>query len=476
MKQFVYFPFDVFIQSLQQQLLRKPEGNEALLAYPGGGLQGVMGGANFVPPSSSMQLQQQPRKFFDLAQQHGVSQIREENQNKSQGVEQPVLNPVHQAYLQYAFQAAHQKAALGMQPQQQAKTGMVGPPSWKDQDARMGNLKMQDLISVQAANQASSSKKPAEHFARVEKQMEQGQQPISDQRSESKPPTMPTAVGQLLPGNFTRSMQPVQNQQGIQNMTNSQLTMAAQLQAMQAWALERNIDLSLPANANLMAQLIPLMQTRMVPPQKLTESNMGVQPSPVQGPKQQVTSPPVASENSPHGNSSSDVSGQSGSVKARQTVPPSPFGSNPNAAISNTNNTPVQQFSVQGRESQVPPRQTVVIGNGMSPMHPPQPSVNMSQGVDHPLHAKNTQSGQESLQMQYLRQLNRSSPQSVVPPNDGGLGNHFQSQGGPLPQAPQQRFGFTKQQLHVLKAQILAFRRLKVRKYACLFFYFISLL
>ena len=455
----------LFIQSLQQQLLRKPEGNEALLAYPGGGLQGVMGGGNFASSSGSMQLPQQPRKFIDLAQQHGASHIREDNQNKSQGVEQPVLNPVHQAYLQYAFQAAHQKSALGMQPQQQAKMGMVGPPSWKDQDARMGNLKMQDLISIQAANQAqaSSSKKPAEHYARGEKQMEQVQAPISDQRSESKPPTMPTAVGQLMPGNVTRPMQSVQNQQSIQNMANNQLAVAAQLQAMQAWALERNIDLSLPANANLMAQLIPLMQTRMVTQPKPNESNMGAQPSPVQGPKQQVTSPPVASENSPHGNSSSDVSGQSGSAKARQTVPPSPFGSNPNAAIvNNTNNIPVQQFSVQGRESQVPPRQSVVIGNGMSPMHPPQPSVNMSQGVDHSLHAKNTLSGQESLQMQYLRQLNRSSPQSAVPPNDGGLGNHYQSQGGPLPQVPQQRFGFTKQQLHVLKAQILAFRRLKV--------------
>lgn len=454
----------LFIQSLQQQLLRKPEGNEALL-YPGAGLQGVMGGGNFAASSSSMQLPQQPRKFIDLAQQHGASHIREENQTKNQGVEQPVLNPVHQAYLQYAFQAAHQKPTLGMQPQQQAKMAMVGPPSWKEQDGRMGNLKMQDVISIQAANQAqaSSSKKPAEHFARAEKQMEQGQQPISDQRSESKPPTMPTAVGQFLPGNVARPVQSMQNQQSIQNMANNQLAVAAQLQAMQAWALERNIDLSLPANANLMAQLIPLMQTRMVPQQKPNESNMSTQPSPVQGPKQQVTSPPVASDNSPHGNSSSDVSGQSGSTKARQAVPLSPFGSNPNSAIvNNTNNIPVQQFSVQGRDSQVPPRQPVVIGNGISPMHPPQPSVNMNQGVDHSLHAKNTLSGQEPLQMQYLRQLNRSSPQSAGPSNDGGLGNHFQSQGGPIPQVPQQRFGFTKQQLHVLKAQILAFRRLKV--------------
>ncbi|GAB4861722.1 hypothetical protein Ancab_036975 [Ancistrocladus abbreviatus] len=67
--------------SLQHQLLRKPEGNEAILAFQAGGLQGVIGGANFLSSASgSVQLPQQSRKFFDFAQQHGAPHIRDEVQ------------------------------------------------------------------------------------------------------------------------------------------------------------------------------------------------------------------------------------------------------------------------------------------------------------------------------------------------------------------------------------------------------------
>lgn len=54
-------------------------------------------------------------------------------------------------------------------------------------------------------------------------------------------------------------MQAPQAQKSVQNTTNNQLAMTAQLQALQAWALERNVDLSLPVNANLMAQFIPFV-------------------------------------------------------------------------------------------------------------------------------------------------------------------------------------------------------------------------
>ncbi|XP_024175823.1 ATP-dependent helicase BRM isoform X2 [Rosa chinensis] len=403
---------------------------------------------------------QQPRKFMDMAQQHGS----QEGQNRSQGVDQQVLNPVHQAYLQYAFQASQQKSGLAMQSQQQPKMGMLGPPSGKDQDMRSANLKMQEFNSMQAASQAQasssknlSSKNSTEHFARGEKQMDRGQSPASDQRSESKPSAQPAAVGQFMPGNLMRPM--MAPQQSMQNMPNNQMALAAQLQA---FALEHNIDLSQPGNASLMAQLIPMLQSRMATQQKANESNMGVQSSSAPVSKQQVTSPQVASESSPHANSSSDVSGQSGSAKAKQTVSPSPFGSGSSSGIfNNSNNIPMQQFSGHGRENQIPPRQSAPFVNGMAPTHPTHPSTNTSQGLDQSLHVKNLPNNPETLQMQYPRQLNRSSPQAVVP-NDGGSGNHsVQSQGGPAPQVPQQRPGFTKQQLHVLKAQILAFRRIK---------------
>ena len=454
------------MQPLQQKLLRKPEGNEALLAYQAGGLQGVSGVSNF-SSHSAMPLPQQSRKFFELAQQHGSSQ---EGQNRSQGPDQQVSNPLQQAYLQYAFQAAQQKSALAMQSQQHAKMGLLGPPSGKDQDMRMGNLKMQELMSIQAANQAqaSSSKTSSEHFARGEKQMEQGQPVASDQRSESKPLAQPAVIGQLMPGNVIRPMQVPQTQQNIQNMASNQLAMA-QLQAVQAWAVEHNIDLSLPGNANLIAQLIPLVQSRLVGQQKANESNMGVQSSPVPVSKQQVTSPQVVSENSPRANSSSEASGQSGSAKAKQALSSGPFGSSSNAGgVNHSNSIPMSQFPVHGRESQVPFRQPVVTSNGIPPMHSLQSPANMSQGLDQSLHAKNSLSSSESMQMQYNRPVNRSSPQAPAAINERASSSQIPPQGGPPTHLSQQRpgpSGFTKQQLHVLKAQILAFRRLKVCQY-----------
>ncbi|CAK7348865.1 unnamed protein product [Dovyalis caffra] len=440
-------------QSRQQQLLRKPEGNEALLAYQAGAPQGVMGGNNFASSPGSMQMPQQSRQFFDLARQHGSSQ---DGQNRNQGVEQQALNPIQQAYLQFAYQAAQQKSALPMQSQQQAKIGMMGPSAGKDQDMRMGNLKMQELMSMQAANQAqaSSSKNSSEHFSRGEKQVEQGQQLASDQRNDQKSPIQPTAIGQLMPANVTRPMQAPQAQQNIQNMANNQLAMTAQLQAMQAWALERNIDLSQPANANLMAQLIPFMQARMAAQLKANESNIGAQSSHLPVSKPQVASPSIASESSPRANSSSDVSGQSGSAKVRQTVPSGPFGpTSSGGMLNNPNNLAIQQQAFHNRENQAPLRQAAVLGNGMP--------ANTGQGADQTLPSKNALNSPEISQTQQFRQINRSSPQSAGPSNEGGLGNHFSSQGGPAVQMTQQRTGFTKQQLHVLKAQILAFRRLK---------------
>ncbi|XP_022757390.1 ATP-dependent helicase BRM isoform X2 [Durio zibethinus] len=443
-------------QSLQQQLLRKPEGNEAILAYQASGLQGMMGGSNFPSSPGSMQPPQQSRKFFDLAQQHASAQ---DSQNRSQGVDQQMLSPFQQAYYQFAYQAAQQQKTL--LAQQQAKMAMLGSASVKDQDMRIGNLKMQELMSMQAANQAqaSSSKNTSEQLGRVEKQMEQGQQSASDQRNEPKAPAQATVIGQLMPGNVLRAMQAQQAQQNVQNMGNNQLAMAAQLQA---WALERNIDLSQPANANLMAQLIPLMQSRMAAQQKTNESNLASQSPPVPLSKPQVTSPSVPSESSPIANSSSDISGQSGSAKTRPTVLPSPFGSTSSAGVvNNANSIAMQKLAIHGRDSQVPPRQPVVHGNGMPPMHPPQSSSNISQSVDPSLMAKNSLGGTETVQMQYFKQLNRSSPQPAASGNGGGSVNNLPSPGGAAVHMSQQHFGFTKQQLHVLKAQILAFRRLK---------------
>ncbi|KAI3731894.1 hypothetical protein L1987_63086 [Smallanthus sonchifolius] len=429
-------------QSLQQQLLRNPEGREAILAYQAGIRQGVLGGG-VASSSGSMQMQR-------TAQQHS----QEEGQNIRQGFDQHMMNPMQQAYMQYTLHAqqvqqAQQKSSPGMQAQQQMKLGMMG----KDQDLHMGNTRMQDNLAFQAANQAqiSLSKKPPDHFGPGGKQaMEESQQVVSNQsqiqNQNQKHFAIPTSFDQSMQGNNIRPMQTSQAPQNIHNMGNSQAAMAAQLQAMQALALERNIDLSHPHNANLMAQLMPIMQSRMLGQQKVNESNMGPQS------KQQVTSQQGANESSPR----SDVSGHSGSTKAKQTMSPGHLGSTPNTMLVNSSGGGQgQQFPMHGRENQWPPRQTTVNNSGMSSMPPPQSPANMSQGADH--FGKNMLTGSESLQIQHARQqMNRSSPQSAASSNDVGSDNPLPSQKVQKPPP-----GFTKQQLHVLKAQILAFRRIK---------------
>ncbi|KAK6135623.1 hypothetical protein DH2020_030634 [Rehmannia glutinosa] len=443
------------VLSLQQQYLRRPEGNDAFLAYQAGNVHGVLGGPNFAAASGSMQLPQQARKFIDLGQQQGSPNIPEQSHNRSQGVEQQMLNPIQQAYLQYAYQAAQQKSTMGMQSQQQMKPGMFGSLG-KDQEMRMANMKMQERISIQAANQsqASSSKKSSEQVGQSDKQADHNKRPVPDHRTDPKL-NHPTLHGQAIPSS---PMLGPHSQQNIMNMTNNSIAMAAQMQAMQALALERNIDLSHPANANVVAQLIPLMQSRMVA-QKANENSTGIQS--VSFAKQHVTSPQVGNESSPRGNSSSDVSGQSGSSKARQTVSPSTLGVTSSAAlVNNSSNQSVQQFSMHGRENHLPPRQPTLLGHGMPPMHPSQSSGSLNQGVDSML-AKTSAPVPETSQAQNARQLNRSPPQSATPSNDRDVGNPSTSQGGQISHMRQSHVGFTKQQLHVLKAQILAFRRLK---------------
>ncbi|KAK6140625.1 hypothetical protein DH2020_025625 [Rehmannia glutinosa] len=371
-------------QSLQQQYLRRPEGNDAFLAYQAGNVHGVLGGPNFAAASGSMQLPQQARKFIDLGQQQGSPNIPEQSHNRSQGVEQQMLNPIQQAYLQYAYQAAQQKSTMGMQSQQQMKPGMFGSLG-KDQEMRMANMKMQERISVQAANQSqASSKKSSVQVGQSDKQADHNKRPVPDHRTDPKL-NHPTLLGQAIP---SAPMLGSHSQQNIMNMTNNSIAMAAQMQAMQALALERNIDLSHPANANVVAQLIPLMQSRMVA-QKANENSTGIQS--VSFAKQHVTSPQVGNESSPRGNSSSDVSGQSGSSKARQTVSSSTLGVTSSAAL--VNNSSNQSSS-----------------------------GSLSQGVDSML-AKTSAPVPETSQAQNAGQLNRSPPQSATPSNDRDKGD-----------------------------------------------------
>ncbi|OWM64256.1 hypothetical protein CDL15_Pgr018828 [Punica granatum] len=481
--------FDSTQQLLQQPFLRKPEGNEAFLAYQAGSLQGVVGGSNSFPSPGSSQLPQQSRKLDDLALQHVPT---EDGSTRRQSVEQQVSNPMHQAPFQFAFQAP-QKSPLMPQPSQQAKMDLSGLAPGKDQDVCMANVRMQEHTAGSTASEshASSSKNPSEQFAQM------------------RPMMQSSPMGQFSPASAARPPQMMQAQQFAQSMQNNQLAVAAQMQAIQAWARENNIDLSQPANANMMVKLIPLMQARMAAQQKANENNLNAQSSPVPLSKPPAASPSVAGTSSPHVNSPNETPTQSASGKAAQTVH---VGLNSGPGIVKNNNMVMQQFPAHMRDNQVSSSgKSVIIGNGMLPMRPPQQAANSNQSVDQSQQAKSS-SGPEGFQAQYLRQMNHPQPQPVVPSQDGVLPMRppqqaanlsqvadqlsqtksqlngpetFQAQyprqvsrPSPQPAAPshgggsnnslpsqegaaQQRFGFTKQQLHVLKAQILAFRRLK---------------
>ncbi|KAL0309252.1 UNVERIFIED_CONTAM: ATP-dependent helicase BRM [Sesamum radiatum] len=196
-------------------------------------------------------------------------------------------------------------------------------------------------------------------------------------------------------------------------MANNPITMTAQMQALQALALERNIDLSHPANANVIAQLIPLIQSRMFAQQKANGSSTGISASFAN----HVTSSQFENESSPHGNSSSEVSGQSGSSKARLTVSPSTLGVTSRAALFNSSGN----ISVHGVDSPLPPRQQNLLGNGMSPLPQGQSSGNFNQGVDSSFVTTTSGAVDEASQIQHAREkedrtLPRELLQAIVPP------------------------------------------------------------
>ncbi|CAI9101854.1 OLC1v1039276C1 [Oldenlandia corymbosa var. corymbosa] len=434
-------------QTLQQQFLRRSEGNDSVLAYQSAPTHDVIGMGNFNAPSGSLLLSQQQRKYLDFGQQQVPSGVREDGQGRSQGFEQQLLNPMHQAYIN-AFQAAQQKSAAGTQSQPQMKPGIFSPPN--KEDLRMGSMK------VPAANQsqASSSKKSTENLTRSESQSDHGQRHMPDHRTDAEPSTQPTLIGQAFP--VRPMMQPQQAQHNIQNMTANPIALASQ---MQAFALEHNIDLSLPANANMVAQL---MQYKLASQQRGNENSTSLQALNAHVQKQPVSPAMGPNESSPRGNASSDALAQSNTAKSRYPSTSAPTIASPNSAmLSNAGSVPMQQFSPHGRDNQLASRQGIVIGNGMPPMPPPQASLNLKQGVENAAGAKSTQLGSESRQMQYVRQPSLSSPQSTASSSDGALVNPSTSQGGNVIPVQQQHQGFTKQQLHVLKAQILAFRRIK---------------
>eukprot|EP00252_Welwitschia_mirabilis_P019206 TRINITY_DN4386_c0_g3_i1.p1 TRINITY_DN4386_c0_g3~~TRINITY_DN4386_c0_g3_i1.p1 ORF type:complete len:2283 (-),score=553.97 TRINITY_DN4386_c0_g3_i1:18-6866(-) len=442
----------------QQQFLRKAQGNEALLAFQTGGFQGIVSGKNVsVPPG----LSQQQRNFMDFAQQaQSTSHSHEDGQSKSQ-------NQMHaQAYLQYAFQAAQNKAHANLQSQQQGKAGLVGSPV-PDQDL-INNLKLQELMRFQAASQAQAAafKRHTGQVVQMEKPMETGQT-SSDRRSDLKPQQ---AQAPQLAANTGKPVQGIHNQHILQSFANNYAN-AAQLQALHAWAMEKNIDLSSPANAHLIPQILLQWQARVAAMQKATESNQAANQArmlPAKSTGQEL----AGSSNGSVVQGSPVIEGHSINrgfyPKPRPSVTSGALQLSAVPSSSNHNTVQIQHNS-QGGDHQldrtnnhsITTTGTVSIPYGTTSSHS---GVTQAGEITA---TKNASVLPESLQMQYYRQLQSNrSLQSAGSSGGSNMNATATSQGNisvpvPFQHQQQQQYGFTKQQLHCLKSQILAFRRLK---------------
>lgn len=353
-----------------------------------------------------------------------------------------------QAYMQFLIQ---QQKSHGMHLQQQAKMNMAGPSS-RDQDVAANPAKMQELMSLQAQAQAQMLKRPSEHLQQAEKQTEQGQPGSSEQRGgDMRPPMPPQGVPgqQMSSASMVRPMQPMQGQAGTGSIGGNPLTMG-HYQLIHAWAKEQNIDLSNPANANLISQILPMLQSRMAAMQKQNEASMAAQ----QQQNQQMPPRQVNSDAPVNGN----ISGQA-PLKPRQSLPPSSSVSvGVETKMMNPSNLQMQQqISAHNREisNERAVRPPMPVGNVGQMMHMAQSSGHVNKISEQP-NPKNALVSSEAMQMQYARQLqqtNRATTPTATPVETGG------SQAPP--QGARPHSGFTKHQLHVLKAQILAFRRLK---------------
>lgn len=228
-------------------------------------MQGIDGGNNFIPSTSSAELHQHYRKFDGSPIQHSPAG---DGQSRRQGVEQEMQNSVPQPRLPFAFQTPAKSAAMSLSPQQ-SRVEMGGPSSGKDRDIGIGNFMRQEAMTDLTDNetQASSSN------ASGEKQLRYMLQPMADQRNEMQQMMHPSAIEQISPASNLKPPQSMQTQQFTLSMSNNQMAVAAQ---MQAFARENNIDLSVPANANMMIKLMPLLQARMVAQQKANNDNGGV--------------------------------------------------------------------------------------------------------------------------------------------------------------------------------------------------------
>ncbi|KAK1613977.1 hypothetical protein QYE76_019494 [Lolium multiflorum] len=435
-----------------QAMMHHHEQQQQQQSYQPGAPHGMMGGGGSgggFPQSSGPMLPFQGQR--NMPQPGGPQGLAAGQQHNQSTIQQ------QQAYMQFLMQ---QQKSHGMhlqqqqqQQQQQAKMNMAGPSAARDQDAAANPAKMQELMALQSQAQAQMFKRQSENLQQAEKQMEHGQPGSGEQRSsDMRPPMPPQGVPgqQMSSAGMVRPMQPMQGQAAAGSIG------GIPFQAIHAWAKEMNIDLSNPANANLISQILPVWQARMAAMQKQqSETSMAAQQQQQQQQNPHMLPRQVSSDAPVNGN----VPGQP-PLKPRQPLPPSSSVSvGAETKVMNPSNLQMQQqFSAHNRENsnERAVRPPMTMGNTGQMMQMTQSSGPVNKISEQP-NPKNAITTSEAMQMQYaarqMQQGNRATTPTATPADTGG------------PQAPTQgarpHSSFTKHQLHVLKAQILAFRRLK---------------
>jgi SWI/SNF-related matrix-associated actin-dependent regulator of chromatin subfamily A protein 2/4 len=399
------------------------------------GTMGQGGGSNFPQSSSPMPPVQSQMNLLPYSGPQGMVGGQVHNQ------------VAMQQYLKLVMQ--QQQMAHGMLLQQQAMN-MLGSSS-RDQDMINNPAKMHELMALQV----QMFKRQPEHLQQAEKQKEQGQPSSDEQRNrDMRSPMPPPGVpGQQLPSaGMMRPMQPMQGQVGISSTGAGPLT-PLQFQAIQAWAKDNNFDLSNPANMSAISQLLPIWQSsRLAAVQKQNEASMAAQ--------QQAMPSQVNTDTSGRGS----VPNQGAPSNPGQPLPPSSVSGGEEAKVMNSGNLQLQQqLSARNRDgsNERAVRLPVTVGDGRQMMmHIPQSSGHVSK-VPEQSTPKIALANSEAMQVQHGRQMQQPNQAAAPTASPGETGG---SQ-APIPSARLQtgQTGFTKNQLHVLKAQIIAFRHLKVK-------------
>eukprot|EP01018_Ginkgo_biloba_P028641 Gb_26709 [translate_table: standard] len=345
-----------------------------------------------------------------------------------------------QAYLQCALQAAQQKAS---------------------QEIFANNLKLQELMQLDARS-SMFSMSPAQYL-QAGMHMDQVQGGSNGKHIQSRHIYM----AQLPGNNIENGAQELHGQHHLQNNLHHP---AHKVRA----SLTQSTDIPLSAHTHLAHQILPNIQASQGAMLNVSDSKLSVQKGHMLSERPNITCPSAIQNYVNVCNGKTMVEGhvvdaalhsnprQVGTIESL-TIQGNPTVVNPNA--------PQMQCSVAGdyhieRVGLANDRLQNASGDTMTTLHAhpsssartPMGDVSFEKGVHTTPETSHTQHSRQSEQL-------HKSPSHLTCSNRGTISSHaIVSQSNQPVQLHRQRYGFTKEQLHVLKAQIMAYKCLKSKE------------